>query len=172
MTDRPGIDAWKSHQSAFDRVRSIAVTLSRPRSAGWIAEEAAVAENTARDHLGRLVEMSVLREVSGEDAIRYEPDPLYVRMRALRELLDGRDRNDLLELRADLQEQVETWRDEYGVGSPAELRSLASRTDSAAGTRELRRVAADWEIVGYRLGLVAEAIEHFSEYTGTSPAPA
>lgn len=172
MTDRPGLETWKTHQSAFDRVRSIAVTLTRPRSAAWIAEEAAVAENTARDHLRRLVEMNVLREVAGENATCYEPDPLYVRMRALRELLDGRTRSDLLDLRADLQEQVETWRDEYDVDSPAELRALAADTDSATETRDLRRTAADWEIVAYRLGLVAEAIEHHSEYTGSSPAPA
>ena len=83
MTDAPGTDVWKENTSAFDRVRSITVTLSQPRTADWIAEEAQAAGNTARDHLQRLVDMNVLQTVSGEQATLYQPDPLYTRMRAL-----------------------------------------------------------------------------------------
>ncbi|WP_227379103.1 DUF7342 family protein [Haladaptatus halobius] len=72
--------------SAFDRVCSLAVTLSQPRTADWIADQALVAGNTARDHLQRLVEMNVLQTVWGEQATLYQPDPLYTRMRALRDL--------------------------------------------------------------------------------------
>jgi hypothetical protein len=48
--DAPGVKAWKEHTSAFDRVRSVIETASQPRSASAIAEEALVAENTARTH--------------------------------------------------------------------------------------------------------------------------
>lgn len=170
MTDEPGVELWKEQQSAFDRVRSIAVTLSEPRSADWIAQEAHVASNTARDHLARLVEMNVLQEVSGEGAIQYRPDPLYTRLRALRELLEDRKRDDLLELRATLQEDIETWQTEYNVDSPSELRMQAGSAETADETRTLRRIASDWEVVRYRLGLVEDAIKHYSDYTGTTPA--
>lgn len=170
MADTPGVDAWTAAESAFDRVRSVAVTLTQPRSADWIAEHAEVAGNTARSHLRRLVEMNVLEAVSDRGATRYRPDPLYTRMRALRDVLDGRDRDDLVELRADLLAQIEAWQAEYDVDSPAAVRAKAGRTETAERTRVLRRTANDWEIVRYRLGLVEEAIDRYVEYTGTAPA--
>lgn len=164
-----GIEAWKANESAFDRVRSVAVTLSQPRAADWIAEQAAVAGNTARSHLERLVEMNVLEAVSDGGMTRYRPDPLYTRMRALRDLLDGRDRDDLVELRAELQEQVETWQNEYDADSFDDIREQAATAETSDRTRELRRTANDWEIVRYRLELVEEAIDRYAEYSGTAP---
>jgi predicted ArsR family transcriptional regulator len=172
MIDASGTERWKEHQSAFDRVRAVAVTVSEPKSADWIAEQAHVAGNTARDHLQRLVEMNVLRTVSGDTATQYEPDPLYTRMQALRDLLDDRDRDDLLEVRGDLQEQVEEWQTEYDADSPSELREQAAHSDTAEKTREMRRTANDWDILAYRLQLVEDAIEHYSDYAGSAPAPA
>lgn len=164
------VEEWKANESAFDRVRSVAVTLSQSRTADWIAEQAAVAGNTARSHLERLVDMNVLEAVANDGATRYRPDPLYTRMRALRDILDGRDRDDLVELRAELQEQVETWQDEYGADSPDDLREQAATAKTSDRTRELRHAANDWEIVRYRLGLVEEAIDRYAEYSGTAPA--
>lgn len=172
-SEAPGIETWKANTSAFDRVRSVAVTLSKPRSADWIADEAAVAGNTARDHLGRLVEMSVLQRQTGEQATLYKPDPLYTRIRSLRELLDGRDRDDLIDVRAELLEQIESWSEEYNVTSTNELREQAATVETAKQTRELRRVAADWDVVRYRLTLVEDAIENYAEYSsGAAPAQA
>lgn len=173
MSDQaPGTTTWKEHTSAFDRVRSVAVTLDEPRSADWIADQALVAGNTARDHLERLVEMNVLRTEPGEQATLYRPDPLYTRLRALRDLLDERSRDDLVALRADLQERLDAWREEYGVDRPAELREQAARTGTAAETRTLREVASDWDVVRYRLELVTDAIERYETYTDTSSPPA
>lgn len=172
MTDAPGVDHWKEHQSAFDRVRSVAVTLSKPRSADWIAEQAHVAGNTARDHLQRLVEMNVLQAVSMNGATAYRPDPLYTRMRALRDLLEQRDHDDLIVLRADLQETIETWQAKYNVDSADELREQTASADTADETRNRRQTANDWDIVRYRLRLVEDAIEHYSEYSDSAPAPA
>jgi len=172
MTDASGVERWKEHQSAFDRVRSVAVTVSEPKSADRIAEQAHVAGNTARDHLQRLVEMNVLQTISGETATLYAPDPLYTRMQALRDLLDSRDRDDLLELRGALQEQVEDWQSEYNSDFPGDLREQAAHADTAEETREMRQTANDWEIIAYRLRLVEDAIEHYSDYAGSTPAPA
>ena len=172
MTDSPGAESWKKHQSAFDRVRSVAVTVSEPRSADWIAEQAHVAGNTARDHLQRLVEMNVLQTSTGDGATHYAPDPLYTRMQALRDLLDGRDRDGLLQLRGELQEQVEEWQTKYDADSPSDLRDKAARASTAAETQEMRRTANDWDIIAYRLRLVEDAIEHYSDYAGSSPVTA
>lgn len=161
----PGVDAWTEETSAFDRVQSVASTLSKPRSASDVADEASVAENTARDHLQRLVDLNVLRTATREGTTLYAPDPLHTRMQTLRELLDQHDRDELLELKADLQSRIEGWRDEYDAESPAELRERGAHTDTATRTREINQTAADWELLAYRLSIVEEAIENYTTFT-------
>jgi predicted ArsR family transcriptional regulator len=163
--DTPGVEAWKEHTTAFDRVRAVAEALSQPRSAPAVAEEAAVAENTARDHLDRLVEMNVLLAVEREGRTVYAPDPLYTRVRTLRDLLEEHDRDGLLALKAEMQARIEDWREKYGVESADDLRARAAETGTAAETRESRQTANRWEVVAYRLDIVEEAIENYGTYS-------
>jgi predicted ArsR family transcriptional regulator len=60
MTDSTGVEAWKEQTTAFDRIQSVASAVSQPQLVSHIAAEAHVAENTARNHLTRLVELNVL----------------------------------------------------------------------------------------------------------------
>lgn len=161
----PGIEAWKEQTSAFDRVRSVADTVSQPRTASHIADEAHVAENTARNHLERLVDMNVLLKSDREGTTTYSPDPLHTRVQTLRDLLDEHDHDALIRLKVELQTQVETWRDEYEVGSPDELRERAAETDDASETWSVRKTANDWELVLYRLSVVEDAIANYSTYS-------
>lgn len=172
MSDEPGIEAWKARTSAFDRVRSVAETVSRPRTVSYIADEAAVAENTARDHLDRLVDMNVLLKSDGEGTTTYSPDPLHTRAQTLRELLDEYDHDGLIRLKAELQDRIQEWRDEYDVDSPDELRTLAAATDNSATTRDVRTTASDWELVAYRLEIVEDAIRNYATYSRDAGATA
>lgn len=166
MSDRPpGVDKWTEETSAFDRVQSVASTLDQPATAGEIADEAYVAENTARAHLDRLVEMNVLLEHETETPATYEPDPLHTRMQTMRDLLDHHDHDALLKLKADLQERLAAIQDEYDAKSPEALRERASDTADAEQTRADRRAANDWELLRYRLTIVDDAIENYSTYT-------
>lgn len=165
MTDETaGIKAWKEHASAFDRVQAVASTVSQPRPVSKIADEAHVAENTARDHLERLVGLNVLLKDERSGTTVYSPDPLHTRTQTLRELLDEHDRDGLIRLKADLQSQVEDWRTEYGVVSPAALRTRAADSEKAAETRAIRTDARDWELVEYRLSIVEDAIREYATY--------
>jgi predicted ArsR family transcriptional regulator len=170
--DEAGDAAWKAHASAFDRVRAVALSLSDPRSAAWIADEALVAENTARRHLERLADLHVLTADAAGDAVRYYPDPVYVRTRDLRELVAEHDRDELAGLAANLKAEIESWRDEYDVASPDELRSTAATEGvSADDATERRRAASDWELAAYRLSLVEDALSRYDEYSDTRTAP-
>lgn len=168
--DAPGVDAWTERTSAFDRVRSVASTVSRPRSASYVAEEAHVAENTARDHLERLVDMNVLLKTDREGTTVYSPDPLHTRIQTLRDLLDDHDHDDLVRLKAEMQDRIEEWRDGYGVDSPAELRERAAVTDDAAETRDVLETASDWELLKYRLTFLEDAIENYATYSRERPS--
>ncbi len=158
-------DSWTEHTTAFDRVRSVAQTLSRPRTAAWVAEEALVSPTTAHDHLDRLVELNVLREVPGDDATRYEPDPLHVRLQTLRKLLDGHTRDELVELKAELQGEIEALQDEFDAESPADLRERAATAETADETARLGEAAGEWDLLAYRLSVVEEAIANYADYT-------
>jgi len=164
--DQPphGVEAWKEHTTAFDRVRSIVEALDRPRPAHYIAEAAAVSETTAHNHLKRLAEMNVIRTVTRENATHYEPDPLYGRFRTLRGLIENHTHEELLELKADLQQEIEDYQEQYDGHSPADLRARATETETATETMELIEDASDWELSRYQLSIVDDAIDNYGEY--------
>ena len=168
-----GDDAWKAHTSAFDRVRSVVLSLSEPRSAGWVADEALVAENTARRHLEQLTELHVLTTDTTGSAVTYYPDPVYTRTRDLRELVADHDRDELAERAVSLKTDIESWQEKYGVASPDDLRSTAAaESTSAAEAGERRRTASDWELATYRLSLIEDALSRYDEYRDGRPATA
>jgi predicted ArsR family transcriptional regulator len=163
--DSPGVAAWKEHTSAFDRVRSVAESTGQPLSAGEIATEAAVAENTARTHLERLVEMNVLLRISEDGTALYTADPLHVRAQTLRELLDEHSHDELISLKREIQTRIESWESEYGVVSPDALREQAGATETAEATKAVRETAQEWDLAEYRLEMVEDAIENYTTYT-------
>lgn len=162
--DQPHIEAWKEHTTAFDRVQAVVQTVSEPRSASWIAEKAAVAENTARDHLERLVEMNVLLATSDSGTTLYAPDPLYIRAQTLREYLDEYGHDDLIRLKEDIQNRLDGLREEYVVESPQELRKRTAETECVEQIQEFRETANDWELAQYRLSVLDEAIRNYPAY--------
>ena len=166
MTDQPpGVEAWKEHTTAFDRVQSVATTVSKPRPVSYIADEAHVAENTARDHLERLVSLNVLLKTDHDDGALYAPDPLHTRIRTLRDLLEEHDRDGLIALKTEVQSKIEEWETDYNADSPNELRSRAAETDTASQTRDLKKTVSDWELALYRLSVLEDAIENYATYT-------
>ena len=166
MSDQePGVEVWKEHTTAFDRVQSVGTTVSRPRSASYIADEAHVAENTARDHLERLVNLNVLLKTERDGGTVYSPDPLHVRIQTVRDLLEEHNRDGLIDLKIELQSQLEDWETDYSVDAPDELRSRAAETDTASQTRDFKKAASDWELALYRLSVLEDAIENYEAYT-------
>ena len=174
ITDtNPGIDRWVEETSAFDRVRSVAFSLQRPRSAGQIADSAHVSEKTARGHLRRLVEMDVLLEDANDGATTYYPDPGYMRYRDVRTLAREHDRDELTEMVATLKGDIEAWQDEYDVEEPTEIRvSVADDDVSQAAVYDRQKIAEDWDYTEHRLGLIRDALAQYDRLTARPPATA
>lgn len=162
---RPGEEAWKAHTTPFDRVRSVVQTVSEPRSTEYIAEEAAVSVEVAADHLDSLVECSVVLEHDEGDQPVYSPDPLYTRFQTIRYLLNSHTREELIEIREELQAQIDEWRDEYDVDSPDALRKQATTSSSVVDSTEACQIARDWELAEYRRGIVAHLSSYYTTYT-------
>jgi len=159
------INTWKEHASAFDRVKSVTMTLSEPRSAPWIAEQAAVSANTARDHLRRLVELSVVTETDEDGTSHYYPDPLYTRLRDIRALLEETTKQELAEQATELKNDIAAWKTEYDAATPDTLRERAAAgTASAEKAYELTQTASDWELAQYHLSLIQDAITNYDTW--------
>ena len=168
-----GIERWVEETSAFDRVRAVAFALQQPRTASEIAERAHVAEKTARDHLGRLVEMDLLLETDDATPVTYYPDPGYMRYREVRTLAHEHDRDTLTEMAATLKGDIEDWREEFGVDTPAQLRASVARLDVPEHeVYDRQKAAEDWEFTEYRLGLIEDALAGYDRLTARPPATA
>jgi len=164
--DSEWVETWKEHASAFDRVKSVTMTLSEPRPTSWIATEAAVSPNTARDHLRRLIDLGVVTATETDGTSHYYPDPLYTRLRDVRDVLEETTKRELSERAAELKDDIAAWKAEHDADSPEALRERAAADDvSAEQAHELIQVASDWELARYRLSLVQNAVENYDTWS-------
>lgn len=156
-------EQWVQETTAFDRVSSIAVSIDE-QPVSKIADEACVAENTARKHLNKLSELGIILEDEKNGTTTYSVDPLYLRMNSVRNYIDEYELDDLITLKASLQDDIEEITGNYDVSSPTELRMKASESQSAAGTRKLMKLAGEWELLLSQINDVSEAIEKYKLY--------
>ncbi|MFA9516605.1 winged helix-turn-helix domain-containing protein [Halopenitus sp. H-Gu1] len=159
------VETWEEHTSAFDRVTSVTMTLSEFQSASWIAEEAAVSPNTARNHLDRLIDLGVVTTSEQDGTRHYYPDPLYTRLRDIQELLEDSSKQELSEQATALKDDIEAWKGKYDADSPDMLRERAAVDGvSAEQAYELTQAASDWDLTRYRLSLVRDAIRNYDTW--------
>lgn len=136
------VDPWTDSMTARERVETIATTLSRPRTANWVAEQADVEWDTAKRHLDDLVESGVLLVTDDE---KYVPDPTRAYFDRLRELILT---NDKEELRGELEaiaDRIEAWKTTYDVTSPEELEATLADDLPPEEIRERRKALRRWE---------------------------
>jgi hypothetical protein len=65
MTDEHpgGVQSWTETMSARERIRSVALTLSEPRSTNWISDQAETAWSTTNQELDDLVDRGQLHGI-------------------------------------------------------------------------------------------------------------
>lgn len=178
------MDSWTDELGARERVRTIASTLSRPRSVNWVRKEADVSWETARSELDALVEHGRLRRVYPDDEDSEDAAPLYAPdyktqyLARIRELTDDNSRAELREEIASIQDEIDAWKDEYGVEGRAELEAtLAEENLTGQAVRERSRVLRRWrrneetkKLLGHALRLYDDLSDlHADSHTG-SPA--
>lgn len=161
-----GIERWKEESKAIERVIEVVLSLGDPQTAGWIADEAQVSEQTAREHLGLLVDLGIVTSTSARSVTKYQPDAAYLRYRAVSAAIERDSREDLLDRIEEAKSRVEDIVDEYGVESPDELRALAADEDVGSDeVKEYRIAASEWESVRRELDVAEEALERYDEFS-------
>lgn len=119
---------WKASTTARERVRTVAMRTTEPRTAGEIADRAAVSVTAARDTLNDLVEEGPIRSEQTTNGRRYARDPDWHLMGQIERLSRA---DSLIDRIQALQEELATYRETYGVDSPAEVLVETDLSDDA-----------------------------------------
>ena len=154
------VDSWTDSMTARQRVETIATTLSEPRTANWIADQADVKWDTAKKHLDNLTESGVL--LATEDNT-YTPDPTRAYFDHLRELILTNEREELRgELEA-IADRIDNWKTTYDVDTPAELESTLADDLSTDEIKERRQVLRRWESSHRSRQTIKSALQLYSD---------
>jgi len=162
------VEEWKDRTQSIDRVISVALTLEQPQTADQIAEQAHVSPSTARAHLDRLVDLHVLSAVTQRGTKTYQPDAAYQHFKEISQLVEAHSREEIEQMTIGTKEEIEDLQERYGCDEPAELRSLATDTEtSAAEAKEYFKRASEWDHHLKMLSLAEEALERYAEFSDT-----
>lgn len=157
---------WTESASARERVRSVALTLGEPRTANWVATEADVAHETAKKYLDQLVEDGkLISEASGEQTV-YRPDRIGLYLDEIHELYGEHSPQELADHLAEMTEQIDSWRQEYGVGTPNELRESIGSVEDPSEAADRREIATEWERLEYRQSVVEDTLRLYDRFPG------
>lgn len=165
--DRPsGIDKWKQETKGIERVIDVMLTVEEPQTAGWIAGEAHVSEQTAREHLKLFVDLGILTATTVSGVTKFHPDPAWLRFQELSQLTEQYDRDELLDQVEELKERIESTESRFGVDSPDELRAKAADdATTVEEVKEYRSMASEWESAIYDLQIRQQALERYDEFS-------
>lgn len=165
-----GMPDWKDDPSPRERVRQIAETVTDPVSTNWVAEQAAVGWQTAKDELEQLSNRGDLRRVQQGDDVRYVPDFTRLYTERIRELVLSFSREELRGEIVQAKEDIQEIQSEYAVESRDELEASLSDPDvSAAEARERQRSLREWEEVADDIQLLKHALSLFDDIHDVDP---
>ena len=157
---------WADGLSGAERVEAVALTVSEPRTANWIATEAEVAHETATKYLKRLADDGKLTANTRGQQTTYEPDPVGQYLLEMRELYEEHSPDELAASLEAMNEQIRTWKRDYDTETPNELRASLGKTGDAADEGERRQAAREWDHLRTRRRLVEDALQLYDRFPG------
>jgi len=166
MTDdsRERVQSWTETTSARERIRSVALTLTEPRSTNWVSEQADAAWETTSDELAALADQGRLQRVDVDGSTRYQPDYTQLLFDELRTLVTDHTQADLREELATIAEEIESWQTTYDVETREALeRSLATGDLASAEIRARRDVIRRWQEAEEDRRLIGHALELYDD---------
>ena len=157
---------WTDELSGAERVEAVALTVSEPRTANWVATEAEVAHETATKYLKRLTDDGKLTMDTRGQQTTYEPDPVGQYLVEMRELYEEHSPDELAASLETMNEQIRAWKRDYNVETPNELRASLGKTDDVADEHERRQAAREWDHLKTRRRLVEDALQLYDRFPG------
>jgi predicted ArsR family transcriptional regulator len=159
------IRSWDEDLTTRERVRLVARSLSEPRTASWIAEEADVAHGTAKKYLEQLVGEHEVVESDLGGTVTYYPDRITQYLEEVRDLFEDHTEEELTASIAEMKDQIREWQDEFDVESPNELRASIGETDIGPDAEARRReIASEWKYLQYRIDVVTDTLSLYDRF--------
>lgn len=160
------VETWVDETKGVERIISVAITTSKPRTADWIGEQAQVSEQTARDHLQTFAELGVIASFTSSGVTRYHADEAFLHYREVSRCVEQYTKEELSELIEDYQEQIDQIKTEHEVEVPDDLRAKAASEDiKIAELRQFKKTAAEWETYRDQLEVFEDAVRRFDKFT-------
>ena len=137
--------AWPEGTDAAERVRHVALTRTSPRNAGWIADEADVARDTAVKYLTRMVEQGELEVVETSSGDGYRPDGVTQFLGEVRRLAEEHTLDELTHELDAIGDEIDAWKADYDVDSLAALRQSIGDDLAGEERRDRLETIEEWE---------------------------
>ena len=161
---------WKDDRSPRERVRQIAETVTDPVSPNWVADQADVGWQTAKDELEQLADRGDLRAVTQDGDVRYVPDFTRRYTERIRELALSVSREELREELVQAKEDIQEIKSEHDIESRSELEASLSDEDvSATAARERQQSLREWEEIVDEVQLVEHALSLYEDLHEIDP---
>lgn len=161
---------WKDELSPRERVRQIAETVTDPVSPNWVADQADVGWQTAKDELDQLADRGDLRAVDQDGDVRYVPDFTRLYTERIRELVLSFSREELREELVRAKEDIQDIQSEFGVESRSELEtSLGDEGVSASEARNRQQSLREWDNIADELQLLEHALSLYDDLHEVDP---
>lgn len=165
------VEEWVDETKGVERIISVAITTSKPRTAEWIADQSLVSEQTARDHLETFAELGVIASFTSSGVTRYHADEGFLHYREVSRCVEQYTKEEISEEIEDIQSRLEDIKTEYEVETPDELRAMAAEGDvEVTMVREYKKTAAELETLRDRLEVLEDAIRRFEKFDGPARA--
>lgn len=146
-------EEWKAETDAFERVTQVAEQTREPATSADIADRAHVSKTTAIKHLKRLASFGVVEQTSDGNALRWRRNESHAALQRAMELRAETDSRELVEAVEEMQAEIETYRERYGVDSPEALARTLDSGDET-GWNTLQR----WQTTAKNLGIAKLAL--------------
>jgi len=130
--------SWPPGADAAERVRHVVLTQTEPQNAGWIATEADVSRDTAVKYLTRMVDRGELEVTETAEGMCYKPDSVTQLLREVRQLAEEHTLDELTQELNAIGEEIDGWKERFGVDSLAELRKSIGSEDLTGEDRHER----------------------------------
>lgn len=156
---------WTDETTPFERVQTVMERTYDPQSASDIADRAETTSTTARKHLQQLADSGFVETTSTLEhaTTLYKRSNESLVLEQARDILERVDRDELATRINEMHDDLQSYREEYGVESPEDAALLEADID--------RGTLQDWQTTRRNLGFakVALALADAEDTVGAQP---
>lgn len=167
----PDFDAWDdpidlvSGDRTRDDFLDVALQLREPTPVGEIAERAGRGADAAREYMEFFESIGVVRSLSGRPT-RYQVNRSYLRWRRIERLRNEYTESELIERLTEMNDIVETYRDQFDASSPSDVSLTGHVDESGRDTESVWNDLSDWKTAEVRRGLLEAALQSNDPLSG------